>query len=49
MFKLIAVRPLKECGKHILKCLREEQMIYFCDDFVITEGGIALRKGICRT
>lgn len=47
MFKLIAVRPLKECGKHILKCLIEEQMYYFCDDFVITEGGIALREGRC--
>lgn len=47
MFKLIAVRPLKECGKHILKCLIEEQMYYFCDVFVITEGGIALREWIC--
>ena len=49
MFKLIAVRPLKGCGKHILKCLIEEQMYYFCDDFVITEGGIALREGHTKT
>ena len=49
MFKLIAVRPLKGCGKHILKCLIEEQMYYFCDDFVITESGIALREGHTKT
>lgn len=45
MFKILAVRPLKGCGKHIRKCLEEGQMYYFCDDFVITEGGIALRDG----
>ena len=49
MFKLLAVRPLKGCGKHILKCLIEEQMYYFCDDFVITESGIALREGHTKT
>lgn len=43
MFKLIAVRPLKGCLSSILKCLKEGQMYYFCNDYSITDNGIELR------
>lgn len=43
MFKLIAVRPLKGCLPSILKCLKEGQMYYLCNDYTITADGIGLR------
>lgn len=43
MFKLIAIRPLKGCLPSILKCLKEGQMYYFCNDYTITDDGISLR------
>lgn len=43
MFKLIAVRPLKGCRSSALKCLIEDQMYYFCNDYFITDDGICMR------
>lgn len=43
MFKLIAIRPLKGCRESALKCLKEELLYYFCNDYTITEDGICLR------
>lgn len=43
MFKLIALRPLHGCRKSALKCLKEEQIYYFCNDYSITDDGICLR------
>lgn len=43
MFKLIAVKPLRGCRKSALKCLKEEQMYYLCNDYLITGDGICLR------
>lgn len=37
MFKLIALKPLEGCEKHILKCLRTNMMYYFCNDYRIAE------------
>lgn len=48
MFKLVAIRPLKDCRKSALKCLKEGQMYYFCNDYVITEDGIRLRDEYVR-
>lgn len=43
MLKLIAVRPLKGCRDSALKCLKEELLYYFCNDYIITEDGIRFR------
>lgn len=43
MFKLIAVKPLKGCLPSILKCLKEGQIYYLCNDYTITDDGIGLR------
>lgn len=43
MLKIIAVKPLKGCLRSILKCLKEEHIYYFCNDYSITDEGIALR------
>lgn len=43
MFKLIAIRPLLGCLPSILKCLKEGQLYYFCNDYSITNDGIAMR------
>ena len=48
MFKLIAIRPLKGCRKSALKCLKEEEIYYFCNDYTITEDGISLRDNYVR-
>ena len=48
MFKLIAVRPLKGCSRSALKCLREGEMYYFCNDYTITEDGVRLRDDYVR-
>ena len=43
MFKLIAIRPLKGCRESALKCLRIGQLYYFCNDYIIMDGGIRMR------
>ena len=48
MFKLIALGPLKGCRKSALKCLKEGQMYYFCNDYCITEDGMELRDEYVR-
>lgn len=48
MFKLIAIRPLKGCYSSILKCLKEEQFYYFCNEYTITSDGIAIRDKFVR-
>lgn len=48
MFKLIALRPLEGCRKSALKCLREGQMYYFCNDYRITKDGMELRDEYVR-
>ena len=48
MFKLIALRPLKGCRMSALKCLKIEQMYYFCNDYIITDGGIRMRDEYVR-
>ncbi len=48
MFKLIAIRPLEGCRKSALKCLREGQLYYFCNDYRITGDGIELRDEYIR-
>lgn len=42
MFKLIAIKPLKGCKQHILKCLKIDMMYYFCNDYTITNDGIEM-------
>lgn len=37
MFRLIALKPLEGCEKHILKCLKTNMMYYFCNDYRIAE------------
>lgn len=37
MFKLIAIKPLKGCQPHILKCLKTDMMYYFCNDYYVAE------------
>ena len=37
MFKLIALKPLAGCEKHIQKCLRTNMIYYFCNDYRIAE------------
>lgn len=48
MFKIIAIKPLKGCSSAVLKCLKEEQTYYFCNDYTITEDGIGLRDEYVR-
>lgn len=43
MLKLLALRPLHGCRNSALKCLKKEQMYYFCNDYSITDEGICLR------
>ena len=31
-----------------LKCLKIEQMYYFCNDYIITDGGIRMRDEYVR-
>lgn len=38
-FKLIAIRPLKECEGHIRKCLSIGETYYFSNDYKISEDG----------
>ncbi len=48
MFKLLALRPLKGCCRSAMKCLFEQQMYYFSNDYFITENGIELRDDYVR-
>lgn len=48
MFRIIAIKPLKGCGKHVLKCLKENQMYYLCNDFCIVDNGICYRQDHVR-
>lgn len=43
MFKLIGVRPLKGCRQSILKCLKEGQMYYFCNDYIVADDKVISR------
>lgn len=45
MFRLIAIRPLEDCAKHILKCLKVGATYYLCNDFQIVGGHVEWRKG----
>lgn len=48
MFKLIAVRPLDGCRKSALKCLKEGQIYYLCNDYIISQDGISYRNKYVR-
>lgn len=43
MFKLLALRVLDGCGKHIQKCLKKDVYYYFCSDFRFEEYGKVYR------
>ena len=43
MFKLIGVRPLKGCRQSILKCLKEGQMYYLCNDYIVADDKVLSR------
>lgn len=47
-FRLLAVRPLKGCAEHIIKCLEEGTLYYLCNDIQIKENNVSWRKDYVR-
>lgn len=47
-FRLLAVRVLDGCAKHIQKCLVEDTLYYLCNDIQIVGDSISWRKDYVR-
>ncbi|MDH6355533.1 putative ATPase [Dysgonomonas sp. PH5-45] len=43
-FRLIAVRPLKECARHIRKILKEDKLYFFYQDYQESENAIPEKR-----
>lgn len=48
MFRIIAVRPLEGCAKHVLKCLKVDTTYYLCNEFQIEGSCVLWRKNYCH-